>query len=218
MQEKRDWYLPDPNGVEPQGPYTTEELKGRITAGTLRLDDYVWGTHFTDQRWRRFFEVDEFRPQEKRYPHIQQTPKKRSRGITKSIKLDYKANGAYDEKNEYRRYPRIPIDCVAVISNQDKYVHAHCVDISEKGVYLKLDGEKVFSQGEEVMVTVRNVPQIGTFSAVSVILRVSDKENQTGYGIYFLRVNPHVRRGIARLVVKHFEQKALERKGEEGAA
>ena len=167
------------------------------------MDSYAWGAHLSESRWYRFFELDEFKEALQGYPKVQ-LPKRRSRGLVhqqRAIQLDMSQSGEYGKENLYRRFPRAPLESEAIVHNQKKYSRAICIDISEKGVFLKLEEPDLFEKGEEVMVTIRNAPVIGTISAHSVIIRVK----KTGSGLYFLRMNPQVRRRIAQYVLKMLE-------------
>src|ERR1041385_6579556 len=60
--EKREWFYPAADGTETVGPLTSEQVGDKLRTGELRVDDYIWGTHFSDQNWRRIFELEELRP------------------------------------------------------------------------------------------------------------------------------------------------------------
>src|SRR4051794_15791968 len=61
MSDKREWFYPAGDGSESVGPLTTEQVAEKLRSGELKVDDYVWGTHFVDQDWRRIFELEELR-------------------------------------------------------------------------------------------------------------------------------------------------------------
>ena len=51
---EKKWYLH--NGVQQEGPFSTDEVKARISGGTLKIQDYIWADGFED--WKPIFEVE----------------------------------------------------------------------------------------------------------------------------------------------------------------
>jgi len=218
MGEKREWYLPNLDGDAALGPYTQEDLLKKLKSGELRHDQFTWTPGFTDMKWKRFYELDEFKEREEKYPVLQNVPKKKSQGIKKQKKVfqvQHVGMGEYGLRNEYRRYPRVPIVTDVIIHNGQTYCHGTSIDISEKGLFLKPDDMTIFEKGEEITVTVRNAPVIGTFSTPSVVISISKKEK--GYGIYFIRINPQIKRKIAKYVLTVL-QKSFKNMPEENVA
>ncbi len=207
------WYLPNRSGMEPLGPFTQEEIEAKLKSGELRPDEFIWSFDVEElgNRWVRIWELNQFKTALLGYPRSR-LPKRRSRGLAKEKavkKLSFSKRGEYGIENLYRRFPRAPLSCEAWIHNQKNVFQAVCVDINEKGLFLNLPSTKAFDhfkKGEEVVVTLRNAPEIGTISIPSVILREARSDSSQGYGIYFLRINPQVRRKIARYVLGVLEQ------------
>jgi len=208
MTEDKEYYLPDESGEEPVGPFSFADLAAQLKSGKLRAEQYVWASDFPDSQWKQFFEVEEFRAVLSQRPKAP-TPKMRTKGISnqrKSLKVDYgRKVGEYGSENLYRRYPRVKLGAEAIIHNQDKIVKGECLDISEKGIFVKSDAMDHFQKGDEVVVTIRHRGELGTFSATSVVLRVVTERDPKGYGFYFMRINPKVRRKIAHFVRKELE-------------
>ncbi|MGE0615221.1 MAG: PilZ domain-containing protein [Bacteriovoracia bacterium] len=216
MQENQEWFLPDPDGGEALGPFSQDAIAKKLREGELRVDSFIWGTHFPDQEWRRISDLKEFQVTMTRYPKSK-LPKKKSSGSTglrQKIKLTFEDTGEYGRENHYRRYPRVRLEAEVIIHNDQKICRAAAVDISEKGVYVRADRRFKFNKGDEIKIVVRNAPIIGTFSAASVVMRINPalssgkgEDEETGVGVYFLRVNPQVRRRIAIYIL----QKLLKR-------
>jgi hypothetical protein len=106
-----------------------------------------------------------------------------------------------DFQNDYRRYPRAPLQGKAIIHNQYQYTSADIIDISEKGVYTILEELDIFKLGEEVSLTIVDHDSLGTFSVKSVIINSRIQNKKQGYGVYFLHVNPSLKRKIVEYVV-----------------
>ena len=132
-------------------------------------------------------------------------------------RLEFNREGEYGRENAYRRYPRAPISAEVIIRNGHQYHRATAVDVSEKGLQIHIDNLDHYHRGEEVIVTIRNAPGIGTFSAPAVIMRVLDgtqndhngKKGKMGYGLFFLRLNPLVRRRVSAYVIKQLQAGAI---------
>ena len=75
------------------------------------------------------------------------------------------------------------------------------VNISEKGAFIEIDEADAFEKGEVVTLTIRGSNQLETFSVTSVIMRVVHAADVDGYGCFFLRLNPQIKRKIARYVL-----------------
>lgn len=207
MDPKLEWFLPDSDNPEGQGPFSTDELIERIKAGKIRVDGFVWGPHLGEQRWTRFFELPDFTAA--LVPQVRlPIPRKKSRGnagrtapqITFSM-----SEGNYGIENIYRRFPRVPMEADVVVHNQENFSLGRSIDISEKGVFIKIDNPEFFQKGEQVTVTIRNAPGIGTFSVPSVLLRVLQKTGFQGHGLYFLRLSPQIKQKIAQYVVQRLQ-------------
>ncbi|MEW6056205.1 MAG: PilZ domain-containing protein [Bdellovibrionota bacterium] len=214
MLEKHEWYLPDKDGSEPTGPFTTEQLVERIRKGELRADDFTWGFHLEGQKWQRFADIAEFKEAMVGYPRCG-LPRKKSRGLLsqqRAVKLKSTQEGQYGIENIYRRFPRAPLAAEVIVHNEKNYYVARCIDISEKGVSIRLENFDLFEKGEEVVVTIRNAPGLGTVSARSVVLRTLRDTAAEAYGLYFLRLNPVLRRKIAQYVIDTLRTSTEEQK------
>lgn len=195
--------------MEPLGPYTFDDVVELYKKGELKVDSFIWHPEFSEDLWKRLFEVEEFKELLLRYPRCF-VPKKRSKGISQQLtKVDLRfANkkGEYGVENEYRRYPRAPINAKAFLKNDSLYVDAICVDISEKGAFIEITDLTAFETGEEVTLTIYNNEHLETFSINSVIINSIRKNGSNGYGVYFLRLNPQRRRKIAEYVVNKLRE------------
>lgn len=118
----------------------------------------------------------------------------------------------YSTYNRYRRFPRTPIRAEAILhDNQNRFLRATCVDISENGVFVHVANIDFFDKGEELMATVRNAPGIGTFSAPCAVVRVITESGERGYGLSFLRISPVIRRQITRYVLSRMGREDAEK-------
>src|SRR3954471_23299324 len=61
MQVNREWFYPSADGTRTVGPLSTEQVAERLRSGELKVDDYIWGTHFEDQAWKQIQEVVELK-------------------------------------------------------------------------------------------------------------------------------------------------------------
>lgn len=204
MDKNHSWYLPNEETIIPDGPFSFEEILARLEKGELKLDQFIYGSHFSETRWARISELPEFALAMAKYP-ICPLPKKRSRGLSQSqnspSQFDFsQKEGEYGIENEYRRFPRAPFKCDIIIHNQKELLKCLAVDVSEKGLSIQVDENSLFKTGEELVVTLLDTPFAGTFSMNGTIMRSLDKPYQ-GYGIYFLTINPSIKRKIAQYVI-----------------
>src|SRR3989339_145923 len=201
------WYLPNKDSKDPFGPFLLTEIIAKYNEGKLKFDDYIWSENFKDDKWIRLYEVQELHNLLVKYPRYP-TPPRRSKGQAqvKKVEVVTKRKGEYGSENVYRRYPRAPIEMIVILHNNDRYLEARCVDISEKGTFLHVPLDSGFEAGEHVTITVVEHPLLGTCSLPSVIIYAAQKESFRGLGIYFLRVNPNVKQRIAHYVVEKLKE------------
>lgn len=204
MDKNHSWYLPNEETIIPDGPFSFGEIVARLEKGELKLDQFIYGSHFSEMRWARISELPEFALAMAKYP-VCPLPKKRSRGLSQTqnspAQFDFsRKEGEYGIENEYRRFPRAPFKCDIIIHNQKELLKCLAVDVSEKGLSIQVDENSLFKIGEELVVTLLDTPFAGTFSMNGTIMRSMDKPYQ-GYGIYFLTINPSIKRKIAQYVI-----------------
>jgi outer membrane biosynthesis protein TonB len=120
---------------------------------------------------------------------------------TEDFKAQHDEPGEYGSENAYRRYPRIPFETEVIMRDDSEYHRFRSIDISEKGVRVKVDDISMFDKGEEITITVRNAPGIGTFSSKGVVMRILRADEGPGYGIFFMHLNPNIRRRITQFVL-----------------
>ncbi len=198
-----EWYLPDPGGLDPLGPFSFEEISGKIVSGEVPMTTHAWGTHFSTEKWIRLLEIPEFGKFLDAYPKCP-LPKRRGRGSSQKTvaKLDFsKSEGEYGVENEYRRFPRAPMKCGIIVHNQHSYLKCESVDISEKGVFVRTENNLQFPLGEEVIVTLLDTSYAGTFSVRATVMRSLDRPFR-GYGLYFLTINPMIKRRMAQYIIE----------------
>ncbi len=204
-KNKVEWFLPNPDGLnEALGPLTAEYIMEEFADENLHLDSFVWNSSLEEQRWYRIFELKDFVKRLETYPKGP-LPKKRSKGRSSQVvkvNFDYKQEGEYGIENEYRRYPRAPLKAEVIVHNQKIHCEGVSVDISEKGMYITIEDPSIFKRGEEVVVTLVEDEYFGTFSIPSVVMNLIDRDSSKGCGLYFLRLNPQIKRKIAEYVVK----------------
>jgi hypothetical protein len=204
MKKKDNWYLPDSETLDPLGPFNYEHIVELIKTGSIGVDDFIWNAEFPTERWVRIMEVPDFEETFAAYPRCK-FPKKMSKGQSnvKKISINYSdEHNNLARENEYRRYPRAPYRAKAIIHNQRIYIKGEVVDLSEKGLYLNVVSLDKFKPGEEVTITVLATDHMQTFSVRSVIINSKILKNSQGYGIYFLHINPQIRKSLAEYVVK----------------
>jgi hypothetical protein len=120
---------------------------------------------------------------------------------TDSFKATHDEPGEYGTENAYRRYPRVPFKTEVIMRDDREYHRFKSIDISEKGVRITVEDISLFTKGEEVTITVRNAPGIGTFSCRGVVMRILRADEGPGYGIFFMQLNPNIRRRITQFVL-----------------
>jgi hypothetical protein len=199
-----EWYLPAGEAAEAFGPFNQEEILEKFNAGELNFDSFIWGAHFHEYKWMRIFELAEFSHLLSVYPTKSPLPKIVSKGMSSQIKkFKFRSNkaGEYGRENEYRRYPRAPMESEVILHDQKSYVKSKSVDISEKGLSILIDEDHVFNKGDEISVTLINSPVGETFSAKATVIRLLEKPFK-GYGLYFLMVKPQLKRKIAQYVIE----------------
>jgi hypothetical protein len=204
MDKQHSWYLPNEETIIPDGPYSHDEILAKLQRGDLKIDAFIYGSHFSELRWSRISELPEFALTMAKYP-VCPVPKKRSRGLSQTqvtqAQFDFSKNkGEYGIENEYRRFPRAPFKCDIIIHNQKQLLKCLAVDVSEKGLSIQVAENTLFNLGEEVVITLLDTPFAGTFSMNGTVMRSLDKPYQ-GYGIYFLTINPSIKRKIAQYVI-----------------
>lgn len=215
----REWYLPNRDGGDRLGPYQTEEIRSLLRKGEIRVDEYVFGTHFTSSRWERIQAIEDFKEAVVAYPKAK-LPKRHSKGLAslknhRSLNFIYRAAGELGSKNIYRRFPRAPFHAEAIVHNGERYFRCDCSDISERGVFIHCERQDLFDVSEEVTITIRDPKHLQTFSAHGVVMRVHDKEGTPGMGIAFIRINPKIRRRIAHYVLDVLQAETASHAGTE---
>ncbi len=212
--KKIEWYLPNPqNYDEPLGPYTSKKVLSLIQETHLGLDDFIWAKHLSETaKWSRVFEIDDFTKLLKKYPKSK-VPLIRSQGISSQenetkIDFNFEKAGEYGVENLYRRFPRAPMENEVIIHNQKILCIGHSIDISEKGCFVEHDKPEHFEKGEEIIITFVNCsPLGGTISICGTIMNIIHSGELKGHGIYFLRLNPNIKRKIAAYVIHNLEKK-----------
>jgi len=206
--ENNIWYLPSAYSGEADGPFSTQEIKAKVKEGQLGWDNFIWSEKLPKRNWYRLIEVEEFRVLQHKYPN-RPLPKFYSQGDKTKAKPQltkfFRRQGEYGKENLYRRFPRVALSAEAIIHNNKKICRGMSVDFSEMGMFVSVDNTNLFEKGEEVVITLRGVPSIETFSVNAAILRVISEGNITGYAFHFLRVKPKTRRLIAKYVLSELE-------------
>jgi hypothetical protein len=124
-------------------------------------------------------------------------------GQTDSFKVQHQHTSPAEAggDNVYRRFPRVPFVTEVIMRDDREYYRFRSMDISEKGVQINVEDTSLFEKGEEVTITVRNAPGIGTFSCKGVVMRILRSDEGPGYGIFFMHLNPIIRRRIIQYVL-----------------
>jgi hypothetical protein len=220
MPNEKKWYLPDTENKEPQGPFSTSEIVNMIDEGQLSFDGYIWTESFGED-WESIHRVVEFYESFNRRSPVK--PKFKPPLVVKEVEVIESADQvrppqhatdfveieelekqvlmeAMVDENIYRRFPRRPFVSSVVLHNHKKAYIFSTVDISEKGISVKVDRNFIFHPSDEVTITVRNFQEIGTFSARTVVLREFLIDGDIVLGFYFRHLNPKIRRAIAHYV------------------
>lgn len=213
MKDKPQWYLPNDQILGADGPFSHDDILHKLQHKELTADFFIWGSHLNENKWIRIIDVPEFSSFLLKYPTFP-TPKKRSTGSAQSLSSKNfnftSRDGEYGIENEYRRFPRVPFDCQVIIHNQVDIFRCSTQDISEKGLSVKLE-KSGMKCGDTVTVTLVDSHWAGTFSVNATIMRVLEEPFQ-GLGLYFLTLNPNVRRKIAQYVIDSLGPIQLEKK------
>lgn len=197
------WYLPNDELLQPDGPFTTEEVAEMLGAGRLNLDSFIFCEKFRTVGWKRIFEVSEFTSALKKRP-VCPIPRVLSRGAAQHGQPEFhfeKVKGEYGIENLYRRFPRAPASFSCFVHDETQLVQGRISNISETGVLFVLDQPDLFKEGDELILTVRGPRPIGTFSARAIVMRIFHENRTEVIGVYFLRLNPAVRRKIAKYIL-----------------
>ncbi len=212
------WFLPNDQTLRAEGPFSTDEILQKLADQTLDFQDFIWSHDLAEKRWYRLYEINVFNTRMRPKP-ITFLPQNLSRG-QKVIKPDTEifANraGHYGIENMYRRFPRAPIEVEAIVHDENDILFCQTVDISERGI--SVQSEKfIFQKGAEVSVTMRSEEKIGTFTCRAVIIHIFEREHTSGaqMGLYFLSLNPNVRRRIANYVIDQLELRSIDKSGSE---
>ncbi len=208
----QEWYLPNRDGDEPLGPYSNDEIRSMLKAGQIRVDEFIWGNHYDELKWRRIQDVSNFQEAVLEYPKAP-LPKKLSTGIAniprpEAVSKNY---GRRESSNIFRRYPRVPMKAAVIVHNGHRYVHGICVDLSERGVQVNVESSEPFAVGEELTITLRSKdPNLGTFSVAAVVLRHIGEEGTKNMGLFFQRLSPQIRRKLAHFVIHYLNAQMKE--------
>jgi hypothetical protein len=205
MSDKKEWFYAVHLAEEPRGPFSKKEVLELIEKDVLNLDDFVWAAHLKERKWHRIFELEDFATLLQVYPKCP-LPKE----LAKGRRTERKKSGAekrrqmYGGENRYRRYPRAPFRGRVFLSDDHHLERADAVDISEKGLFVTKDNADTnFRLGQTLHMTICDSAFGSSFSVYGVLVRA--EPGQTGYGFYFLRVDPRVKRKIARYVIDRLQ-------------
>lgn len=200
-----EWYLPNGEESEPKGPYKAAQILQMIETRELTYFDYIWSVAYADRGWIQIYTLTEFHMSVP-FPKAP-VPKVRSRGLMNSVKnvhLNFQREGEYGTENKYRRYPRSPIFGRIIIHDQMNITEGNSIDVSEKGMMIKITGDKKYNVGDELNLTYVSEDQsFETFSAQCVVVR---KVHDDTLGLYFLKINPIVKRNIANFIIEYFKK------------
>lgn len=207
MESNLEWFLPDPEGVSPIGPFSTDQIVEMLKNGKLNFDDFISCPEIKNESWQRFFEFKEFEHLFKGRP-ICPPPKLYSKGVRpKSPKedsqiLDLELEDIISEAKLSGEF---------IIHNNQNLMKGKVSVIAEnfaEGETLKSD---TFKTGDEVYFTVHSSPQVKSFSVLSVIVgKEKGKSNREFYKFYFLRINPEVKRRIHHYLQLSANKKELQ--------
>jgi hypothetical protein len=211
MSKRNNWYLPNLKTHEPMGPFSYEQIYLGLKKGKITPDDFIWSPDLEREEWMKINEVDDFQEFIQSMPKIQLPKIPKAKPKVKKIEIDYSGNQDLARKNEYRRYPRAPLQTEAIIHNNEFFKKVIIEDISEKGVFIKSDTD-LFEQGSNIVFTLLRHDILGTFSIHSVLINKRDIKGQFGYGLYFLHIGPQLRKKIAEYVVATLNQYVEEAK------
>lgn len=198
--ETTEWYLVDEKHNEPAGPYSTEQVRKFIAEGRLNWDHFIWARHHHHKLWKRVFEFSEFHEVMLKYPTV--APPKRFTRASAAAQFDFSKEGEYGVENQYRRYPRAPLDVEVIIHNDREICWGRTTDISEKGSYIRVEEDRSFRLGDEIKATFRGIPDIGTISTTAVIMRQESNQGNKGLGLFFYKLSPKLRRQLALYVIR----------------
>lgn len=196
----KEWYLPDPNGISPMGPYSDTEIIEMIQKGTLKVDDFVCAPALKGERWLRIFECKEFQSSFKTRP-ICPTPKIFSKGIYKeeispSSSPSPVSKPLIKHCNTWKR-----ISGMVFLHDNHKYFKTFARKINEEELIVEFHDilPKNVRIGDEFTITLFGCEQIPSFSATSVVIALDVDGIEGTATLYFLRLNPNGRKRIQNL-------------------
>lgn len=202
MSVNKKWFIPNDETLVAYGPFSTSEIVEKIRSGSLKLDNYIWSEE-RGQDWLRLFEVDEFKNCLDQKP-ICKVPTniddKSVKSNLNSVAENPEKKDEYGRENVFRRFPRAPYEASVILSDDKKGCLVTSIDICENGISIKVNNNFKINNTDEFTITIRNFPELGTFSVRSVVLREFKIEEQNVIGFYFLNLNPKYRRLIAKYV------------------
>ncbi|MCK5884074.1 MAG: hypothetical protein KAG61_10310 [Bacteriovoracaceae bacterium] len=190
-----EWYLPDPSGVSPIGPFSTEEIEGMVEAGKLSLDSFLCSPELVGEEWKRVFEYSQFNKFLKTSP-ICPPPKVFSKGIYKKPSTGGRKIIDLTPVGEEQR---IEIDAEVILHDNTSAHIGKVNKIGTNGFEIRFSTELEVGKGSEFISTIFNSRQLHTFSAKCAVLGVKQVGGHTIVEAYFLRVNPINKRNIIGL-------------------
>lgn len=197
MNEKLEWYLPDPKGIAPVGPFSTEEISKMLEHHSLKIDDFTCCPSIKGESWHRIYEFEQFSKFLCSRP-ICPPPKTFSKGI-------------YEEKGKSSRSylvnsktlgpsQRVVLDAEVIIHNNIETYIGKVNQIGLNGVEVRFDKEFDVNARDEYMITIFNSDLLKTFTARGAILDIKNVGGSLILEMYFLRINPSNKRDIYGLV------------------
>jgi hypothetical protein len=210
MSADLDWYLPDPKGIEPIGPFKTEEISLKIKSKEIAFDYYISCPEIAGEKWVRVYEFSQFKSLMIHFP-ICPAPKAFSKGIhteidhTDSVELDVRkdAEGFEESKN-------ILEEMSVLIHDNDLFFSGNVISLSDLDVMVMMGIDQRLRKGNEYNLTIVSSKLFKTFTTPSVITSIEKEDGMLNVKFHFLRINPNDRRDITEALHRHLTNMKVE--------
>lgn len=208
------WFLPNEQTLRAEGPFGTEDILQKLSQHEIDYQDFIWSGDLPQKRWYRIYELDVFHKLMKPTPvtFLPEAVGKEKIQFKADSKVFANRDGEYGVENQYRRFPRAPLQAEAIIHDSTEIAFSQVIDISERGMSVRIIDEVPFEKGGEISVTVRPTSVLPAFNCRGVFIHMRPQEGHVQAGIYFLALNPNVRHQIAKYIIDQLQLALHEKK------
>jgi len=192
------------------GPLTTEIIQVMLKRTRLHFTDYIWSSGLS--KWMRIAEVNDFVDLLPPYP---KSPIPSESGILETLP-PVPSHGKSDRTGQVSKkepkkesvkgisklamHPRFKIDGTVLTESGQSF---DIVDISEGGVFLA--SEKPLEIGTELVFRLEAKGLEEIMKMTGVVIRYGERQDQPGFAVEFMRVNPVYKRILRNFLVEKTE-------------